>query len=203
MVLSKITNILLALLCPNKILIKELEHFVADFCRWNKETPRFRKEIIEAEIKEGGLKMHNLLHFSQTLKISWVRKLTSCKGNWTSIPKFLGIDTCFFLGDSYAKSLLGQIGKMFWISFIESVLYTMVNIQPKNTDDLQGIPIWYNCKLGNKILPKWMRNGVYILSDLLSANAKILSQSETKLQYGLKTNFLEYGNVKHHIYIYI
>ena len=79
----------------------------------------------------------------------------------------------------------------------------MVNIQPNNTDDLQGIPLWYNSKLGNRILPRWMKNGVYMLSDLVSKNAKILSQSEIELQYGFKTNFLEYGNVKYHVDRYI
>ena len=53
----------------------------------------------------------------------------------------------------------------------------MVNIQPNNTDDLQGIPLWYNSKLGNQILPRWMKNGEYMLSDLVSKNAKILSQN--------------------------
>ena len=55
LVMSKITHLLLALPCPKQMLIKELEEFVSEFL-WNKKTPRFRKEIIEAEIKEGGLK---------------------------------------------------------------------------------------------------------------------------------------------------
>ena len=48
-----------------------------------------------------------------------------------------------------------------------------------------------------------MRNGVYMLSDLLSANAEILSQSKMESQYGFKTKFLEYGNVKYHVIRYI
>ena len=49
----------------------------------------------------------------------------------------------------------------------------MVNIQPTNTDDLHGITIWYNGKLANHILPRWTRNGVYKLNDLLSANVEM------------------------------
>ena len=60
LVMSKITHHILALPCPKKMLIKELENFVSNFL-WNKKTPRFRKEIIEAEIKEGGLKIAQLV----------------------------------------------------------------------------------------------------------------------------------------------
>ena len=52
LVMSKITHLLLALPYLKKILTKELENFVSDFL-WNKKTPRFRKEIIEAEIMEA------------------------------------------------------------------------------------------------------------------------------------------------------
>ena len=147
--------------------------------------------------------MHNLFLFSQTLQISWMRRLASSNGNWISIPKLLGIDNFFYLGDSYAKGLLEKIENPFWRSAVNSVYYTMVNIQPKNADDLQGIPIWHNSKWDNQILPRWMRNGVYMLSDLISANAKILNQSEIELQYGFKTNFLKYGKVKYHVDRYI
>ena len=48
-----------------------------------------------------------------------------------------------------------------------------------------------------------MKHGLFMLSDLISANDKILSQSEIELQYGFKTNFLGYGNVKDHVDAYI
>ena len=68
---------------------------------------------------------------------------------------------------------MGNIKNPRWKSVVDSIVYTMVNIQTKNTEDLHGIPLWYSSKLGNQILPRWMRNGVYMLSDLLSANAKL------------------------------
>ena len=67
------------------------------------------KEIIEAEIyKEGGLKMYNLFRFSQTLKILWLRRLTSTcsNGSWTTIPKLFGVSQWFFFGDSFVNNLL-------------------------------------------------------------------------------------------------
>ena len=60
--MSKITHILLALPCPYNIFNNKSENFVADFLR-NRKTPRFMEEVIEAEINEGSLKMHNLLLF--------------------------------------------------------------------------------------------------------------------------------------------
>ena len=63
--MSYITHLnLLALPCLDNILIKELEHLDTDII-WNKQTPQFRKAIIEATIKEWGLGMHNLFLFDK------------------------------------------------------------------------------------------------------------------------------------------
>ena len=69
LVMSKVTRLLLALPFPNKQLFKLIENLAADFL-WNKKTPRFRKEIIEAEIKQRGMKLHNFQKLSETLKLT-------------------------------------------------------------------------------------------------------------------------------------
>ena len=58
-VMSKITHLLLALLCPSKQLLQSIDNLVANR-PWNEKTPRFRREIIKADIKEGGMKLQNL-----------------------------------------------------------------------------------------------------------------------------------------------
>ena len=66
-------------------------------------------------------------------------RLASRNGNWSSIPKSLGIDKCFNLGDFYAKTSIWKDQKnLFWKIVVDSVYQIMVNIQPKNTDDLRG-----------------------------------------------------------------
>ena len=62
LVMSKITHLLLALTCPDKNMVNEFENVVFDSL-WRGNTPRYRKEIIEAEIKEGGMKLLNLMLF--------------------------------------------------------------------------------------------------------------------------------------------
>ena len=59
---------------------------------WPKTTHKFRKEIIEASIKEGGLKMESLFLFSQTLKIVWMRILasTSCTYLGQALSDYIG-----------------------------------------------------------------------------------------------------------------
>ena len=99
LVMSNITHLLLALPCPNQALVKKLESFVADFI-WNGKAPRFRKDIIEAEVNEGGMK---LILFSKCL--SWMRRLESSTGNWINIPREIGIDKCIFFGSKYTEDL--------------------------------------------------------------------------------------------------
>ena len=84
--MSKITPILLALPCPSKQLLQSIDNVVADFL-WNNKTPSFRREIIEAEITAGGMKLHNIHRFSQTLKITYLRRIFSDYGIWIQIPE--------------------------------------------------------------------------------------------------------------------
>ena len=57
------------------------------------------------------MKLHNLLLFSECLKISWVWRLDSSSGNWTYIPKEIRKEKCIFIGRIYAGDLhkKGQI----------------------------------------------------------------------------------------------
>ena len=54
--LSKITHLLLSLPSPNKILFKQIDTLFKNFL-WNNKPPKFRKDIIEADINDGGLKL--------------------------------------------------------------------------------------------------------------------------------------------------
>ena len=119
--MSKITHLLWALLCPDKNMVKDIEHFVFDFI-WRGKTPRFRKEKKEAEIKEGGMKLHNLTLFSKCLKISWLRRLVTSRGNWTRIPQDIGIDKCLSLGCGYAKELVKRVTNPFWKCILQLVI---------------------------------------------------------------------------------
>ena len=55
--LSKISHMLLSLPSPIKTLFGEIITLFKNFL-WNNKPPKFRKEIIEADIFDGGLRLH-------------------------------------------------------------------------------------------------------------------------------------------------
>ena len=50
------------------------------------------------------MKLRNLHRFSQTLKLTWLRRIFSSNGIWIQIPNLNGIDECVYRGDMYLKS---------------------------------------------------------------------------------------------------
>ena len=72
--LSKITHLLLSLPSPKKSLFEEINSIFINFL-CNNKPPKFRKDIIEVEIIDGGLKLHNLEKFDLALKLGWAKRL--------------------------------------------------------------------------------------------------------------------------------
>ena len=69
LLMSKITHMLQSLPSPNVLCIQELYNTFSSFL-WCGKPPKWRKEILEGEIHHGGLKLHNIVTFDQTLQLS-------------------------------------------------------------------------------------------------------------------------------------
>ena len=61
------------------------------------KTPRLSKKNIEAEIEEGGLKLHNTRDFSKIFKSTWVKCLMKSDAKWTNLPRLWGLDKIILL----------------------------------------------------------------------------------------------------------
>ena len=116
-------------------------------------------------------------------------------GNWTTIPKLLGVDKCFFLGDSFFYDMLKKIKKPFWKSVLEFIVYMTSTISPKDIDGLYAIPLWFDSKMGDLMNVKWIKSWVF--SDVRYFIRKSGDNQPTELEekFALKTNLLEYGNL--------
>ena len=69
LLMSKFTHMLLSLPSPTEELIEELNTLFKGFL-WSGKSPKFRREILEAETKDGGLKLHNIKLFDTALKLA-------------------------------------------------------------------------------------------------------------------------------------
>ena len=50
------------------------------------KPPKFRKEILEADTKFGGMKLHNLELFDSSIKIGWLKRYIRSNSKWCVIP---------------------------------------------------------------------------------------------------------------------
>ena len=117
--LSKITHLLLSLPSPKKILFEEINLIFKTFL-WNNKPPKFRKEIIEAEIIDGGLKLHDLEKFDLSPKFGWAKRLLRSESKWTVFPNFWGIYDVFTFGPDKLEATKEVIYNPFWHDFIIS-----------------------------------------------------------------------------------
>ena len=85
LLMSKITHMLLSLPTPSESSFAQLDSLFFTFI-WGNKPPKFRREIVEANIIEGGLKLHNLKKFDAALKIGWLKRYISTKSKWTITP---------------------------------------------------------------------------------------------------------------------
>ena len=95
LLMSKFTHMLLSLPSPSKELLEELNNVFYDFL-WAGKPPKFRKEILEAEIKDGGMKLHNLSIFDAALKLGWLKRFLKSNSKWTIFPKDFELGGVFF-----------------------------------------------------------------------------------------------------------
>ena len=82
---SKFTHILLSLPTPGKETFEIINDLVKDFL-WEGKPPKFRKEILEADTKFGGMKLHNFELFDSSLKIGWLKRYIRSNSKWCVIP---------------------------------------------------------------------------------------------------------------------
>ena len=85
---------LLSLPSPTEELIEELNTLFKGFL-WSGKSPKFRREILEAETKDGGLKLHNIKLFDTALKLGWLKQFIRSNSKWTIFPKDFELEGVF------------------------------------------------------------------------------------------------------------
>ena len=192
--LSKITHLLLSLPSPNKLLFKEIDAIFKNFI-WNNKPPKFRKEIMESDIMDGGMKLHNLQNFDQALKLGWAKRLLTSQSKWTIYPTYWDIYDCFEYGPDRLDRTTEVIYNPFWLDFINSVKSINKTEIILHRDIIHESPLWFNPNLKINFKKPWYDKGIRKINDLVDTYGKPLELKEFQQKFGVKTNFLEYGRI--------
>ena len=105
---------------PRKKTFDVLNSVVKDFL-WDGKPPKFRKEIIEADIRFGGMKLHNLELFDNSLKIGWLKRYVRSSAKWCSFPDDFELYTLFKFGIDFIDRIIELTSNPFWIDVLKSV----------------------------------------------------------------------------------
>ena len=192
LLLSKITHILLSLPSPNPETFKTLENIFLSFI-WNDKPAKFSKTILEAEVNDGGLKMHNLFLFDKALKLGWLKRFLSSNGKWKIFLDMEDFHEIFNYGNDYTERMYEIIQIPFWRDVLSSLKLLFKSNVCTEINNVCNIPLWYNSTLRLPLKHKWFIKGVSIVGDILTEDCKIMNLEQFQQTYKIKTNFLEYG----------
>ena len=192
LLMSKFTHMLLSLPSPSEDLVEELNALFKGFL-WAGKPPKYRREILEAEIKDGGLKLHNIKLFDNALKLGWLKRYLRSNSKWTLFPKDFDIDGVFIYGPDYIDRLEAIISNPFWLDVL-TALKTLWNsnfISEKTV--IMETPIWLNPTFKFHIRREWKEKGISVISDFIDHLRTPYTMESFTEHYGVKTNFLEYA----------
>ena len=194
LLMSKITHVLLSLPSPSVICMKELYNTFSSFL-WSGKPPKWRKEILESEIHHGGLKLHNISLFDQTLKLSWLRRYLSSRGKWTIIPFNIELSDAFKYGPIYLERIIETTSNKFWVDVIKSTQMLWQSNAIFDREVICNTPLWLHDSFKLPIKREWIEKGINSIADFLSPTKTTLTMEELTEYHGVKTNFLEYHGI--------
>ena len=108
---------------------------------WGGKPPTFRKDIMKADIKDRGLKLHNLSLFDNSLKIGWLRRYLCTTAKWKVISDHFELAL-------FRRDFLERISEMnfnpFWANFLEGFKILMSKDTFISNINILETPLWYN-----------------------------------------------------------
>ena len=195
--MAKINHLILALPNPPEATIKEMNSIFFKFI-WGGGTDRIKRSIVIKEYKQGGLKMINIEHFVQALKVTWIRRLIQKESKWSYLLNYMYPNiskfTCF--GINFLKQKIREIQNSFWSDTFTAWVNFCSKITVNTWTDFLLQPIWYNynVKVGGQCIfyKRWFNKGINFIYDLVDDKGHFCDFNFIKNIIGIQTTFVEY-----------
>ena len=186
LILPKLAYIIQAISIPNKI-CKQINSMIFKFV-WGNNSEKIKRKTLIGNKLEGGLEVPDVELFSKTLKLKWLKSLTSEEeANWKIIPNF-------FL-NQYGENLLilkmnvDSLKSLPPIQYTLSLFYNEIltwyidlnNLKPikkPNTFyDIRTQVMWGNRYIKFKgkclIFKDWIKSGLVFVNDIINDKGEI------------------------------
>ena len=200
-IISQFIHLLTILPSPSKQFIKNINELFFNFI-WSNKPDKIKRIYLTQDYHEGGLKMVNFEHFIHSLKVSWIKKISTDQQK-AYVPLFekimAPISKFLKLGPDFGRILIQKSKNPFWNEVIASWRKYLENDQIKSNEDIMSTPLWYNPVISKSelFLPKWYNKGIVTVGDILDMQGCVLDKKSLELKFQLPTlNFLDYHRVK-------
>ena len=192
---------LFSMLFVSQEILTEIEQQIYKFL-WAGKPPRIRKEVIIAELEEGGLKMPYLKATLMAAKISWIKRLLNSEeqGRWKSVMlKLMNVTKCeltFKLNDPYIDMPASNFHRQ-----LLSIWFAMYSRPPINIEAILNEKLILNKHIliqnsvigrdfNNKICNKILR-----VADVVDENRIIMSRQEFERKQNATISDLTYNSL--------
>ena len=198
LLLPAFNHLFISLPTPKESIIKEINTIFYDFL-W--EGPaKIKQSVLIKDYCDGGLKMVNLSAFIASLKITWIRRLLTSPGKWSSIQtKDINLKNITSFGDSYIDNSIKNVSNLFWKDVLNSYQWLLRKNEPTSVVEFLSTPIFNNnfFKVGDKpvFYKGWCGNGILTVNDLINDNGDFFSEQDLKKLFNIKSNFLNYQSI--------
>ena len=199
LLLSKFVNILICLPSPSLKLSKEINKLFYNFL-WNEKPDQIKRIIAQQTFVKGGLDMIDFKLFDESLKISWIRRLTESEAAWTKIVKkaypFLFNIPKF--GDQYQSVILNKLENQFWENVTTCYYSLYSNYVFKSTNELETVNFLYNSNI--KVNKKPIKNaylannGIYQIRQFKQGGL-FLTYQQFNTNNNMQLNFLQHLSI--------
>lgn len=158
-------------------------------------SEKVKRTTLINEYEKGGLKMLNLSHFLDSLKLTWIKKLADSEiSTWKNIPISLLKNTCLDLNifkcncsfETMNKSVKGILKEIpsFYLNLVKVWLKTNKTETINDIENWDNQVIWNNdciTSKGNTLYFKgWINIGFIYVSDLFKDDGKMYTFDEIK-----------------------
>jgi hypothetical protein len=190
LILPKISHLLISLPNPNEQIKKEIDSLFIQFI-WNKKPPKIKKVILEKTYDEGGLKMVKLDNYTNSLKLSWIRRLYQKQTTWSIFPEKYNVHTILTMGSNFLKDT-PKITNNFWADVVSAWQIFSECFEAENIMDILNQPIWGNPRIKMEYIKSWQNNKLVCVRDLFKEDGSQKTLEELKSDFNIPATFLDY-----------
>ena len=194
-ILSKLVFLWILLPNPPDDIVDRIQLSIFKFI-WKGKNDRINRKTSMKSVENGGLGIPNIRCYIQSLKLTWIRKLSNTQHKWKDIlyAKYPRLRLLDKIGPNFSTEILND----FWKDVMYAYQSFGSKLKVEKVEDFLSEPIFYNKNvlINNHYINResWVLKGIFTIKDLINDTGGYLTFLEFCIKYNLqREDFLYYS----------